>query len=57
MIAYASNTGYPRHYRPAVLDDLRSAAPWITLPLRRSRVIVTDVSPMRDRRFTPNVTD
>ena len=57
MTARTPNTGYPPRRRPPILGDLRPAAPWITLPNHRFRVIVTDVSPMRDRRFTASVTD
>ena len=38
------------------LINQRAAAPWITLPSRRFRDIVTAVSPMRDRDFTKSVT-
>jgi hypothetical protein len=57
MIARTPNTGYPPRRRPPVLGDFRPAAPWITLPQRRFHAIVTDVTPIRDRRFTASVTD
>ena len=57
MTACTPNPGYPPRRRPPVLGDLQPAAPWITLPNYRFRAIVTEVSPMRDRRFTASVTD
>lgn len=38
------------------LINQRAAAPWITLPRRRFRGNVTDVSQERDRDFVENVT-
>jgi len=56
MINLRSKHGLPTAPLAFRLIDQRAAAPWITLPSRRFRDIVTVVSPMRDRNFTKSVT-
>lgn len=57
MNTEAINPGYPPRRAPAVNQDLRRSAPWITLSFRRFHAIVTAISPHRDRDFTAIVTD
>lgn len=56
MINLCSKHGLPTAPLAFRLLNQPAAAPWITLPSRRFRHIVTAVSPMRDRDFTKSVT-